>query len=191
MQCRIVRKFGKRWRYCRPRFEQSYISISWEWNVFSGSMNTLYKRCLLYLLWGGRQIMSTWFSRAKLMTSKFVVCEHCLSGTWIRVSYLVDLVCEMKWRNHWVKISLCIRPERWHAWIDPGGVPFIGSGFIYFLGNSSNGEMKSPFGLIQLTTVTRDLRSAVWKIYIWRVPSNPNIFVCLCCTLLMRVSSQV
>ena len=51
-------------------------------------------------------------------------------------------------------------PEKWHAWIGPGGVSFISSGFIYFLGNTNNGGMNYPGGLIQLTTVTRDPRSA-------------------------------
>jgi len=59
-----------------------------------------------------------------------------------------------------VKISLCIHPEGWHAWIDPGSVPFISCGYIYFLGNTSNGGLKCPVELIQLTTVTRDHRSA-------------------------------
>jgi hypothetical protein len=31
------------------------------------------------------------------------------------------------------KISLCIHPEGWQAWIDPGGVSFISSRFIFFL----------------------------------------------------------
>ena len=50
-----------------------------------------------------------------------------------------------------MRISLCIHPEGWHAWIDPGGVSFISSGFIFFLGNTSNGGMKCAVGLIQLT----------------------------------------
>jgi len=57
------------------------------------------------------------------------------------------------------EISLCIHPERWHAWIEPGGVPFISSGFMHFLGNTGNGGIKCPVGLIQLI-VTRDPRSA-------------------------------
>jgi hypothetical protein len=58
-----------------------------------------------------------------------------------------------------VKISRFIHPEVWHAWINPGGVPFINSGFIYFLGNTGNGRMaKCPVELIQLSTVTRDIR---------------------------------
>jgi hypothetical protein len=39
----------------------------------------------------------------------------------------------------WVKISFCTQPEGWQAWIDPGGVPFISSCSIFFLGNASNG----------------------------------------------------
>jgi len=58
------------------------------------------------------------------------------------------------------KIALFIHPEGWHVWIDPGGVPFITSFSIFFLGNASNGGMKCPIGLIQLTTVTRDPQSA-------------------------------
>jgi len=60
------------------------------------------------------------------------------------------------------KILLCIHPEGWHAWIEPGGEPLIRSSFIrvFFLGNASNGGMKGPVGLIQVTTVTRDPRSA-------------------------------
>jgi len=56
------------------------------------------------------------------------------------------------------KISLSIHPEKWHALVDPGGVSFISSGFIFFLGNTSNGGMNCPAGLGDLTTVTRDLR---------------------------------
>jgi len=97
--------------------------------------------------------------------------------------FFVGFVC--------VKISLCIHPERWYAWIDPGGVPFINSGFTYFLGNTSNGGMKCPVGLIQLTTVTRDPWSADWTEDIWRLPFNPKIFVCLCCTVVMPVSSHL
>jgi len=58
------------------------------------------------------------------------------------------------------KISLCIHPEEWHAWIDRGGVPFVSSCFIFFLGNTSNGGMKCLVGLIQVTTVKNDPRSA-------------------------------
>jgi hypothetical protein len=54
------------------------------------------------------------------------------------------------------KISLCICPEGWQAWIDPGGVPFISCCSIFFLGNTSNRGMKCPFGLIQVTNVTSD-----------------------------------
>jgi len=61
-----------------------------------------------------------------------------------------------------VKISLCVHSEGWHVSIDPVGVPFISSGFIYFLGNTSNGGMKCPVGPKQVTTVTRDPRSADW-----------------------------
>jgi hypothetical protein len=31
------------------------------------------------------------------------------------------------------KISVCMHPEGWQAWIDPGGVPFIRSCFIFCL----------------------------------------------------------
>jgi len=55
-----------------------------------------------------------------------------------------------------VKVSLCIHPEGWRARIDPGAVSFIISGFVYFLGKTSNGGMKCPVGLVQVTTVTRD-----------------------------------
>jgi len=58
------------------------------------------------------------------------------------------------------KMSLCIHPEGWHAWHDPGGEPLISSSLTFFLGNTSNGGMKGPIGLIQVTTVTRDPRSA-------------------------------
>jgi len=96
----------------------------------------------------------------------------------------------MKWRNHWEKVSLCIHPEGWHAWLDPGGEPLISSSLTFFHGNTSNGGMKSPTGLIQGTTVTRDPRSADWREVIWRLPFSANIFVRLCCTILMPVSSQ-
>ena len=68
MQCQIVRKFGRRWQLTRPRFERSCITISWEENVFRGPMEALSNHCILWLLWGGRQMISTWFSRAKVMT---------------------------------------------------------------------------------------------------------------------------
>ena len=117
--------------------------------------------------------------------------NSCPSGTKIRGSYFVGFVCLMKWRNHWVKISLSIQPEGWHAWIDQGGVPLISSGFIYFLGNTSNGGMKRPAGLRQVTTVTRDPWSGDWTEDIWRLPFSSNIFMCLCCTVVMPVSSQL
>ena len=88
-------------------------------------------------------------------------------------------------RKPWVKLSLCIHPDRWHAWLDPGGVPFITSCFVYFLGNTSNGGIKRPVGLIQVMTVTRDPRSTDWKEDIWRLPFSHNIFVCLCCTVVL------
>ena len=55
-----------------------------------------------------------------------------------------------------MKISLCIHPEGCQAWIDPVGVPFVSSRFIFFLGNTNNGGKKCPVGLKQLTIVTRD-----------------------------------
>ena len=154
-------------------------------------MKALSTGCLLWLLWGGRQMMSTCFSRAKVMTSRFLVCEQFLSGTKLTGSYFVSFLCFMKWRNQWEKISLHINPDGRHGWIDPGGLPFISSCFIYFLGNTSNRGMKCPVGLIELTTVTRNPRSADWTEDIWRLPFNPNIFVCLCCTIVMPVSSQL
>jgi len=74
--------------------------------------------------------------------------------------FFVDFMYLMKWRNHWLKFSLSIHSEEWYAWIDPGGVPFISFGLIYFLGNTRNGGMTCPVGLIELTNVTRipDLR---------------------------------
>ena len=153
-------------------------------------MKALSKGFILWLVWGWRQLMSTWFSRAKIMTG-FLVCEWSPSGTKITGAYFVGCVYLMKWRNRWVKISLFIHPEWWHAWIDPGGVPFICSCFMYFLGNTSNGEMKCPVGVKQVTTVTCDARSAVSTEDIWRLSLNPNIFVCLCCTVVMEASSQL
>jgi len=120
----------------------------------------------------GRQMMSTWFSQAKVMTSSFLVCELCRCGTYITGSLFVDFMYLMKWRNHWVKFSLCFHPDGRRAWADPVGVSFISSGFSYSLGNKSNGGMKYPDGLIQVTTVTRDTRSADWTKDIWRLPSN-------------------
>jgi len=58
------------------------------------------------------------------------------------------------------KISLCVHPDRKDSRVDPGGVSFISSSFIYFLGNTSNGGMKCPEGLTYLTTVTGDPRLA-------------------------------
>ena len=134
--------------------------------------------------------MSTWFSRAKVITSRFLMCEYCPSGTKITGSYFVSFVCMMKLRNYWVKISLCMHPEGWHAWIDPGGVPFISSFFSCLLGNTNKGGMKCPLGLIQVTTVTRDPRYADWTEDNWRLPFNPNTFVCLCYTVVMPVFSR-
>jgi len=153
-------------------------------------MIALSKGFILCLLWGGRQMMSTWYSRAKIKTSRLLVCEQCPLSTKLTGFYFVGFVCLMKWRSHLLKISLSIHADGWHAWIDPGGVPFIRSCFIYFLVNTSNGGMKCPVGLIQMTNVTRHSRSADWTEGIWRLPFNPNIFACLCCTLVMPVSSQ-
>jgi hypothetical protein len=126
------------------------------------------------------------------MTYSFLVCEQCPSSTKIKGSSFVSFVCLMKWRNHWKKSrSVSTHPEGWQAWIDPGGLPFISSCFIFFLGNISNGGMKCPFGLIQVTTDTRDLRSVDWREDIWSLPFNPIIFVCLCCTIVTPVSSQL
>jgi len=71
------------------------------------------------------------------------------------------------------------------------GFNSVFKGLIYFLGNTSNGGMECPVGLVQLTTVTRDPRSADWTQDIWCIPFNPNIFMCLCCTIVMPVSSQL
>jgi len=65
---------------------------------------------------------------------------------------------EMK--KHLGENLVFIHPEERHKWIDPAGVPFISSCFIYVLGNRSNGGMNCPFGLKHVTTVTRDPRSA-------------------------------
>ena len=86
----------------------------------------------------------------------------------------------MKWRNCWEKFLLCIHPKWWHVWIDPGGVPVISSCFMFFLGNTSNEGMKCPVLLIQLTTVTRNPRSANWREGSWHLSFNPNIFMCVC-----------
>jgi len=43
----------------RPGFERSYFLISWQYNVFRGSMKALSKACFLWLVCGGRQMVST------------------------------------------------------------------------------------------------------------------------------------
>ena len=40
---------------------------------------------------------------------------------------------------------------------------------------------------MHVTTVTRDLHLADWRENIWSFPFNPNIFVYLCCTIVMPV----
>jgi len=84
-----------------------------------------------------------------------------------------------------------IHPGKWHAWFDSGGVPFISSCFVYFVGNTSNGGIKCPAGLKQVAAVTRDPWYADWTEDIWRLPFNPNIFVSLWCIILMPVLSQL
>jgi len=76
-------------------------------------------------------------------------------------------------------MSLYIHTEGWHAWIDPGGVQFISSGFIYFLGNTSNGEMNCPFWLTLLTIVTRE-RLLWFGQKISDVCISIEIFSCVC-----------
>ena len=100
---------------------------------------------------------------------------HSLSACTITHFTFTFFVCLVKWTNYWMNISLCIHPEGWHAWIDPGGVPFISSRFIHFLGNTINGGTNCPVGLIELTTVTREPLSAEWTEDIWRLPFNPNV----------------
>jgi hypothetical protein len=87
--------------------------------------------------------------------------------------------------------NLALYPHRGMACVEWSrrGVPFISSGFIYFIVNTSNRRMKHPFGIIELTTVTRDPHSVDWTEDIWHLPFNPKIFVCLCCTIVMQVSS--
>ena len=92
---------------------------------FMDHMKALSKRYILWLMCGGRQMMWTWFCRAKLMTSRFQVCEQCPSSTEITGSSFCRLcMFDGIWGNHWGKISLCIHPEGWHAWIDQGGHQF-------------------------------------------------------------------
>jgi len=76
-------------------------------------------------------------------------------------------------------MSLYIHTEGWHAWIDPDGVQFISSGFIYFLGNTSNGEMNCPFWLTLLTIVTRE-RLLRFEQKISDVCISIQIFSCVC-----------
>jgi len=153
-------------------------------------MKALSKRSILWLLWGGRQIISTWFCRAKVMTTGFFVCEYCPSATKTQGPYFVGFVCLMKWRSQWVNISLCIRP-RGMARVDWSRRCAIHQlCFTHFLGNTSNGGMECPFGLIQLTNVTRDPRSTDLTADIWRLSFKPNIFVYLCCTIVTPVLSQ-
>jgi hypothetical protein len=83
------------------------------------------------------------------------------------------------------EILVSIHFDGWHTCIYTGGELFISCDFIYFLGNTINGGMKCPLGLIQLTTVTRDPRSADSTEENGRLPFNPKIFVCLCCTIVM------
>jgi hypothetical protein len=40
-------------------------------------------------------------------------------------------------------------------------------------------------------TVTRDPHSVVWIGDTWRLPFNPNIFMSLCCTIVMPISLQL
>jgi len=51
-------------------------------------------------------------------------------------------------------------------------------------------QVKEEAEIIQVTTVTRDPHSADWREDICRLSFNPNIFVCLCCTRVLPVSSQ-
>jgi hypothetical protein len=38
-------------------------------------MEALTKGCILWLVWGGRQMILRLFSLAKIMTSRLIVCE--------------------------------------------------------------------------------------------------------------------
>ena len=57
-----------------PNRPKGWIHIKIIKNGFRGPMKALSKGWILWLLWGGRQIMSTWFSGCKVMTSMLLVC---------------------------------------------------------------------------------------------------------------------
>jgi hypothetical protein len=58
------------WVWTEPFFNLSKIEC------FQGPQKALSSGWISWLLWGGRQMMSTWFSLAKVMTSRFLVCKY-------------------------------------------------------------------------------------------------------------------
>jgi len=106
---------------------------------------------------------------------KFLVPNYsCLQNPWLGgYCHQIPVLSVLNW--------ICWTPQRTKFLgmpLDPGGVRFINSCLTHFLGNTSNGGMKCPVGLIQLTTVTRDPRSADWTEDIWRLLSV--IYSCGC-----------
>jgi hypothetical protein len=98
---------GRRWRLAVGLNGAIFLFL-YSKNIFRGPMKALSKVCILWLLWGRRQMTSTWFCRAKVITSMFLVCEYFPPSTKITGSCYFGFVGSLKWRNHWVKISLCI-----------------------------------------------------------------------------------
>jgi len=140
---------------------------------------------------GGGAVMSTWFSRCKVMTFRFLVCVG--AGPVLRYKDLILSASYVWWNEEttgWKSRSVSTPRDGTRGLIQAVCHSSVLVSY-FFLGNASNGGMKCPVGLIQVTTVARDPRSADWTEDISRLHFNPNIFVCLCCTIVMPVSSQL
>jgi len=155
---------------------------------FGGPHEIFIQSWILCLLWCWRQMTSAWFSWAKLMTSRFLVCEYCPSSTKTRESSFVVFVYLINEENIGKKSRSASTPrDGTRGLIQTMAIhQFL---FHIFSWKYNNGGMKCPVGPIKLTTVTRDPSSADWRVEIWRLSFNPNIFLRFCCIIVILVSS--
>lgn len=118
--------------------------------------------CSLWVQCGGtsRQMIVTWCSLAFNITFKFFVYDRCPSNINITGSSADGFVNAMKWSNHWSKTDSIIQTVELHAYMDPGGAPFISSIFILMRRNINIGGMKVPEAEQQITAVVVSPRSA-------------------------------
>ena len=148
-------------------------------------------RGILWVAWGVRHKMLTWFSRARFITSKFQEWLKCPSRIRSTRDSAVCFTFSKKCSKLCTKIWLWIQPDGWHTGMDPSRAPLINWLLRFLRGNTIMDGTKFTLVLVQLIAVTNDRRSAEEMDATCSFPFLKITRGTLLCTMLRPVLSKL